>query len=105
MKKTASLLLLLLVSACGDVGSYNQPGKWTADASNDANLRVMVADPNDLREGVDAPGTLSAEAAPPIKRLLLGRRVPLLQANASDIGASGGQQQQQQQPSIPLNVQ
>ncbi|HBK08969.1 MAG TPA: hypothetical protein DDZ81_24450 [Acetobacteraceae bacterium] len=103
MNKSLALLLLLLVSGCADLGSFDQPGKWTATGSNDANLRVMIANPYDLREGVDAPGTMSAEAAPPVKRLFQGRRTPLPLANASQIGASN-EQQPQPQP-IPLNGQ
>lgn len=101
MKKSLALMLLLLVSGCAEPGSFDEPGKWISTGNNDANLRVMVANPNDLREGVDAPGTLSAEAAPPIKRLYTGRRTPMAQTNASQIGDSGPQPQQ----SLPLTAQ
>lgn len=103
MNKSLAMLLLLLMSGCADWGAFDQPGKWTADRANDANLRVMIANPNDLREGADGPGTLSAEAAPPVKRLFQGRRTPLMQENASQIGAS--EQQPMQPQSIPLTVQ
>ncbi len=104
MKKSVAVLLLFFMSGCADPGAFDQPGKWTADGANEANLRIMVANPNDLREGNDGPGALSAEAALPVHRLFQGQRAPLIQANASQIGA-GGEQQPMQPQSIPLTAQ
>lgn len=56
----------------------SQPGTWAPEGDNDANLRVMVADPNDLTIGKGAGNGLAAEAAPPVGLMLTGRRAALI---------------------------
>jgi hypothetical protein len=48
----------------------------------------MVVNPRDLVEGVGASTSAGAEAAPPVTRLLSGRRHPLPDVNASMIGTT-----------------
>ncbi len=86
MRKISCLMLVLLAAGCTD--PFVRPYTWSPLGNNDANLRVMVADPNDLNTGVEAPGSLSAEASPAVKRLLTGRRHPLPITSASQIGIS-----------------
>lgn len=84
------LALLLIVAGCTPDYPFDQPGTWHATGVNDANLRVMVANPGDLIAGANASGTLGAEAAPPVKRLLTGHRYPLPNLNASTIDVISG---------------
>jgi hypothetical protein len=72
------------LAACTD--PVDRPGTWNTSAmTNDANLRVMVADPHDLVEGKGQEGSSGAEAAPAVTRLLTGRRYPLTLENTSDL--------------------
>ncbi|MDR3530619.1 MAG: hypothetical protein P4L90_08725 [Rhodopila sp.] len=95
MRPSHCLMLLLLAAGCAPLDPFQRPHTWAPLGSNDANLRVMVADPNDLSNGVDAPGSLSAEASPAISRLLTGRRAHLPVANASELGGSSASSQDQ----------
>lgn len=87
---TRSFCLLLLLAGCdgnpltGD--PMRQPGTWAPTADNDANLRVMVADPRDLVAGRGEPTSPGSEAAPPVHLLLSGKRAPLPSTSASAIG-------------------
>jgi hypothetical protein len=85
MKAKYSLILVVIVGGCAAQDPFNRPGTWAPLGNNDANLRVMVADPNDLSTGVDGSGSLSAEASPAVKRLLAGHRRPIPVINASQI--------------------
>ena len=50
MPRVGCMVILILLAACTD--PIDRPGTWNPSAkSNDANLRVMVADPHDLVEG------------------------------------------------------
>lgn len=87
------LIGAFLVAACTyDLGDpFQRPGTFKPLGANDANLRVMVANPDDLL-GQSVDNTIiGAEAAPPITRLLAGKRYPLPALNATSIG--GGSQQ------------
>ena len=86
MRKMPCLMLVLLAAGCAHPDPFERPHTWSPTGSNDANLRVMVANPNDLSAGVEEPGSLSAEASPAVRRLLTGRRRPLPDTNASPIG-------------------
>jgi hypothetical protein len=68
MPRVGCTVILLLLAACAD--PIDRPGTWNPSAkSNDANLRVMIADPHDLVEGKGHEGSLGAEAAPGVTRL------------------------------------
>ena len=88
------LWLLALLCGCADYSfsgdPMDRPGTWTATGANDANLRAMIADPQDLVSGADAPNSLGAEAAPPIGLLLSGKRPALIDEPTSQLGTSSG---------------
>jgi hypothetical protein len=90
----ALLSLLVLLGACTPDYPMDKPGTWSLPpgqlGSNDANLRVMVVDPNDLTAGVSADGSEGTSAAPPVQRLVSGRRPSLLDTNGAPLGSSGG---------------
>jgi hypothetical protein len=92
-----ALLLLALwpIAACSPDYPMDRPGTWNIPAntlgSNDANLRVMIADPHDLTQGASADGSEGAEAATPVRKLITGRRPPLPNMNASTVDSSAGQ--------------
>jgi hypothetical protein len=87
MHRMGWLTVALLVAGCTyDMSDpYLRPGTWNPTGDNDANLRAMVANPHDLVEGTGQGTSAGAEAAPPVARLLAGKRYPLPQLNASDI--------------------
>ena len=64
---------------------YQRPGTYNPTGVNDANLRVMVANPHDLVEGTGTGASTGAEAAPPVARVLAGKRYPLPNLNAAEI--------------------
>jgi|HubBroStandDraft_1064217.scaffolds.fasta_scaffold1574449_1 hypothetical protein len=91
----ALLLLLLSLGACTPDYPMDKPGTWSLPpghlGSNDANLRVMLVDPNDLTAGASADGSEGVEAAPPVQRVVSGRRPALQDTNATPLGSSGEQ--------------
>src|SRR5215472_6713690 len=95
------LICLVLISACSydPFDPYQRPGTWNPDGANDANLRAMVANPHDVIEGVGDRVSSGAEAAPPVGRVLSGKRYPLPNLNAATVDVF--QQQQQQQGMAP----
>jgi hypothetical protein len=90
MHRLGWFLVALLVTGCAyDMSDpYVRPGTWNPTANNDANLRVMVANPHDLVEGTGQGASAGAVAAPPVARLLAGKRYPLPTLNASDINVT-----------------
>jgi hypothetical protein len=87
MHRFGWLMIALLVTGCSyDMSDpYLRPGTWNPRADNDANLRAMVANPHDLVAGTGQDANAGAEAAPPVARVLAGKRYPLPAMNASDI--------------------
>jgi hypothetical protein len=96
MHRLGWLLVVLLVTGCAyDMSDpYRRPGTWNPVADNDANLRVMVANPHDLVEGTGQGASAGAEAASPVARLLAGKRYSLPTLNASDINVTSEPAQQ-----------
>src|ERR1700748_180690 len=96
MHRFGWLLIALLVTGCTyDMSDpYLRPGTWSPTADNDANLRVMVANPRDLVEGTGQGASTGAAAAPPVARVIAGKRHPLPKLNASDINATAEPAQQ-----------
>ena len=66
MRRALFLVALLPLGACGPVFDVNdRVGTWRPVGSNDANLRAMIADPDDLVTGVadhQADGSVVAAA-------------------------------------------
>jgi len=87
MHPTVWLIGALLVAGCDTylTDPYLRPGTYNPTGVNDANLRVMVANPHDLREGTGTGASTGAEAAPPVARMLAGKRYPLPNLNAAEI--------------------
>ena len=53
MRRLLCWAVLLPVAGCGSVVDiYERPGTWRPVGANDANLRAMIADPDDLVTGV-----------------------------------------------------
>ncbi|WP_043839176.1 hypothetical protein [Muricoccus aerilatus] len=78
------LLPLLVLGACqGD--DFSRPGTWRSSQANDANLAVMLADPQDARQGRAAPDSRGQAAAVAVGRLTSGRRFPLPASTLSRI--------------------
>jgi hypothetical protein len=96
MHHSSWLIIALLVTACapGTFDPTQRAGTWMPAGDNDANLRIMVANPHDLVEGAGQGASAGAEAAPPVARLLAGKRYPLPSLNASTIDISAAPQQQ-----------
>ena len=96
MRRWFCLLLLLATAGCTPDYPMDKPGTWRLGevSANDANLRVMIVNPHDLQAGAGESTTLGSEAAPPIRRLLTGKRYPLPASNVLQINASGAPPQQ-----------
>ncbi len=91
IRHSICLMLLLSQAACGAAGDpFVREGTWHMHGDNDANLQAMLLNPHDLVQGRGSDGSMGAEAAPPIKRLLSGKRYPLSTESASGITASSG---------------
>ena len=77
----------LLVAGCSAASfdPYQRPGTWHPAGDNDANLHAMIVNPHDLVEGEGQATTTGAAAAPPVTRLVAGKRFPLPSMNASTI--------------------
>jgi len=90
------LIGLMLISGCNydPFDPYKRPGTWAAESLNDDNLRVMVVNPHDLIRGSGQDTSLGAAAAPPVARVLAGKRYPLPASNAATINVVGQQPQQ-----------
>ena len=88
----------LLVAGCDTAAlndPYLRPGTYNPTGVNDANLRAMVANPHDLVQGEGTGVSVGAEAAPPVARMLAGKRYPLPQLNAASVDIIANQPQQQ----------
>lgn len=84
----AGLLVTSNLTGCSALQDpYERPGTWASEGVNDANLRAMIADPNDLALGRGTERALAVEAVPPVARLLSGHRPSLPTESASGIGA------------------
>jgi hypothetical protein len=78
MRVVLCLMLALAAAGCTQPNDpFERPGTWSVTGANEANLKVMVADPHDLIAGRGESDALSADAAPPVQRLRTGKRFPL----------------------------
>ena len=72
-------LLLVGLSGCGSANGdpMEAPGTWQPTAANDANLRAMLANPDDFYGGVGDRGSLATPASDAVYRLLTDKVKPL----------------------------
>ena len=95
MRLLRCLIGMIIVSGCtyDAFDPYKRPGTWVPEGSNDENLRVLVANPHDLVSGTGQQTSSGAESAPPVARVLAGKRYPLPNLNAATVDIFSGQQQ------------
>lgn len=94
------LMLVLTAAACSPDYPFDKPGTWSLDqlgGANDANLRVMVANPRDLVAGAGENTSVGVEAATPVHKLFTGRRAQLPPLNTLDVNVIPLQQPQPEQ--------
>lgn len=86
------LLALGSSGACAAIDPYERPGVWTPIGASEANLRAMVANPDDLVRGSEEPGEPGKPAADAVANWRGGRVQPLPQSGTGDSGqsSSGG---------------
>jgi len=90
---------LLGLAACTPDHPFDKPGTWSLGPpgslnSNEANLRTMVINPNDLVVGQSEPGSMGAEASRPIRKLYAGQRQALPQNNTIQLQVGNDTSQQ-----------
>lgn len=88
-------LALSLIAGCAPDDTMQKPGTWSLEtygSSNDANLRAMIADPEDLIHGRGEDTAIGAEAARPVAALEAGKRAPLPKVDSLHIDGTGSGQ-------------
>ena len=80
--------LSLPLAGCTQYGAWNSQGMWQPTGSNAANLRAMVADPQDLVAGRGSTTAPGDEAARAVTNFETGKSPSL--ASTSGYGSSGG---------------
>jgi hypothetical protein len=90
-RRPAGLLCLLALGAAAGCteDQFERPGTWRPTGANEANFRLMVADPAQLRPGVGVGTDRGQAGSGPITRLEAGRRAPLPDTRVSKIGQVG----------------
>lgn len=91
---TAVTAALLLLAGCGAVGFVEpelREGQWRPTGANEANLRLMVDRPEDLRRGREATGRADGHVAgAAVERQRAGQIRPLPEINTAPSVRSGG---------------
>jgi hypothetical protein len=82
-----ALLLLLLLGACSITDPYQREGVWRPNGANDIDLRVMVANPQDLVRGPEVSGSDGRQAAAAVDRLRRDKVKPLPDSGVADLKA------------------
>lgn len=84
--------IVAIVAALGMAGcteyEFDRPGTWKATGVNDHNLRVMVANPEDLAVGAGSITARGDNGSRAVTRLGNDRRRQLLNVSVSRVGAS-----------------
>jgi hypothetical protein len=93
-----ALLLLLALAGCDATDPFRAEGKWRPAGVNELNLRVMLADPSHLDQGVEEPRRDGQLAAAAVDRLRRDRVRPLPASSLAEIRANDGGSGQQGQP-------
>lgn len=79
------LLAPLLLAGCAATDPLYREGLWHPNGANEANLRLMVAAPSDLVQGVAAVHSDGHGAARAVQRLRTGRVKPLPNVSISKV--------------------
>ena len=89
MRLTHLVLPLALLAGCTPDYPMDKEGTWRIPpvSSNEANLRAMVVNPQDLVSGRGEPNTIAKEGVRPVNNLFQGKRPPLPDTSASAIYA------------------
>jgi hypothetical protein len=93
-----SALALVALAGCAEIPSdqFDRPGTWQPTGVNDANLRAMLVNPNDMVVGQAARGSSGILANASVTRVLTDNVKPLPRvttgsnAGQSDTAQSGG---------------
>lgn len=80
-----TLALLPALAGCAVTDPLYQEGLWRPTGANEANLRLMVAVPSDLAQGVAARGADGHGAARAVDRLRRGQVKPLPNVGISEV--------------------
>ncbi len=87
------LLVPLALAACAETDPYSRPGMWRPTGANEANLRVMLANPSDYVSPQTARGADGNRSAMAVERYRRDRTKPLPDSNASRIAPQANGQQ------------
>lgn len=85
-----ALAATALLGGCTQYGAWNSAGMWQPTGSNSANLRAMVADPNDLSTGRGSHGSPGDEAARAVTNLETGKTPAVASTSSSGRSGAGG---------------
>ena len=83
--RRALWLLLLLPAGCAAEDPLTRPGLWQPTGANEANLRAMIADPDDLVAGAADRRADGAVVAAAVARYRAGKLKDLPDAAASRV--------------------
>jgi hypothetical protein len=86
------VLLALALSACDSFDPYEREGSWRPSGANDANLRAMLVEPDELFVGTSERGSDGQMGGVAVERLRNDRVRALPASRLVQIGASGGGQ-------------
>lgn len=80
----------LPLAGCSGTDPLYRGGLWRPNGANDSNLRVMIADPQDLVSGASSPGADGQVAAAAIERYRIDRVKPLPDSGIAKITSVAG---------------
>ena len=90
MKRLLGIGCLAALTGCAAVDPTERDGLWRPTGANETNLRVMVAVPSDLVQGVETASSDGHRAARAVERLRADRVYPLPDSTISKVGRSEG---------------
>lgn len=84
------LLVAIALCGCDSFDPFDRPGTWRPIGANDANLRAMLVEPDELFIGTSEPGADGHLGGVAVERLRADRVRPLPASRLVQIGAGGG---------------
>jgi type IV pilus biogenesis protein CpaD/CtpE len=84
------LLVAAALAGCDSLDPYDRPGTWRPTGANDANLRAMLVEPDELFVGTAETGADGHLGAVAVERLRADRVRELPATRLVRIGAGGG---------------